>query len=426
MNYIQIFRRTTNSKNFVAEIDGLRFFAIITVIFFHLNTAYVRELGMSMSDWSVMVGTKSITDLGWWLIRLDLGVKVFFSISGFILAIPILNQYFFQGRKVDIGDYLYRRLTRLEPPFILSLLVFFIAQVIFWKEDWLELLPHFLSGLLYLHVFSYGFPNPINPVTWSLETEAQFYLILPLLVLLIFRLKRQVLGMVLFIGLMALSIFFRSFTLSEGLVHIGSSILVYFVNFGTGIIFALIYLHFKTFFIGHKNILFDLLTGFAILGIFWFYKPQAYWMNNFVFNLSVLALFVGVFKGTVSNWIFTRPLIYLIGGMCYTIYLLHYALFHVLVKFSVGISTGMGYWPDLGLQFLFLFPIMLFVSVIFFLLVEKPCMDKSWPSRLYGFLNSGFSLQSSRRGTKKWESRSERRETRDETKTQDLRHNKQD
>lgn len=226
MNYIQIFRRTTNSKNFLAEIDGLRFFAIITVIFFHLNTAYVKELGMSMSEWSAMVGTKSITDLGWWMIRLDLGVKVFFSISGFILAIPFINQYYFQGKKVDIGDYLYRRLTRLEPPFIVSLLLFFIAQVILWKENWLDLLPHFLSGLLYLHVFSFGYPNPINPVTWSLETEAQFYLILPLLVLLVFRLKGSFGRALFFLALMALSIFFRSYTLSEGLSHIGSSILV--------------------------------------------------------------------------------------------------------------------------------------------------------------------------------------------------------
>lgn len=389
MNYIQIFRRTTNSKNFVAEIDGLRFFAIITVIFFHLNTAYVRELGMSMGEWSAIVGTKSITDLGWWMIRLDLGVKVFFSISGFILAIPFINQYYFQGRKVDIGDYLYRRLTRLEPPFIVTLVIFFIAQVLLWNQDLLEMLPHFLSGLLYLHVFSYGYPNPINPVTWSLETEAQFYLILPLLVLLILRFKSQQGRVLLFMGLMAASIFFRGYTLSEGLSHIGSSILVYFVNFGTGILFALIYMHYKQFFTAHNSLIYDLLTVLAVLGVFWFYKPQAYWLNNLIFNISVLALFVGVFKGTVSNWLFTRPLIYLIGGMCYSIYLLHYALFHVLVKFTAGIGTVMGYWADFGLQFVFLFPVMLLVSAVFYLLIEKPCMDKSWPSRLYGFMRKG-------------------------------------
>lgn len=388
MNYIQIFRRTTNSKNFVAEIDGLRFFAIITVIFFHLNTAYLRELGMTMSEWSAMVGTKSITDLGWWMIRLDLGVKVFFSISGFILALPFINQYFFKGKKVDIGDYLYRRLTRLEPPFIVSLLVLFFAQILFWKLDWLEMLQHFLLGLLYLHVFSYGYPNPINPITWSLETEAQFYLVLPLLVLLIFRLKNQAGRATLFVALMTLSIFFRGYILSEGLSHIGSSILVYFVNFGTGIIFALLYMHNKQFFNVHKSLLYDLLMVLAILSIFWFYKPQAYWLNNLMFNLSVLALFVGVFKGTISNWLFTRPPIYLIGGMCYSIYLLHYAFFHVLVKFTVGSGTGYGYWVDFGLQFLVLFPIVMAVSSIFYLLIEKPCMDKSWPSILYGFLRN--------------------------------------
>jgi len=116
--------------------------------------------------------------------------------------------------------------------------------------------------------------------------------------------------------------------------------------------------------------------------LFWFYKPQAYWLNNVVFNLSVFMFFVGVFKGRVFNWLFTRPFVYLVGGMCYTIYLLHYALFHFLVKLTVPFKTGIGYWADFGIQFLCLFPILLLICSLFYLAIEKPCMDKNWPSQL--------------------------------------------
>jgi peptidoglycan/LPS O-acetylase OafA/YrhL len=253
------------------------------------------------------------------------------------------------------------------------------------------MLPHLVSGFFYVHVFYFGYSNPINPVTWSLETEAQFYIFLPLMVLFISRWTSKFGGIVLFLIFMGISIFLRGFTLSRGLSHLGSSILVYFVNFGTGIIFGFIYFKYREFFVKQKKILFDLITILAVIGIFYFYKPQKIWLNNFLFNISVFTLFLGVFKGTISNWFFTRSIIYLIGGMCYSIYLLHYALFHILVKFSSDIETGFGYWSNFGIQFLILFPIVLLISSVFYITIEKPCMDKRWPYTLYKFLKSKIS-----------------------------------
>jgi peptidoglycan/LPS O-acetylase OafA/YrhL len=336
-----------------------------------------------MAEWSSIVSTKKISDLGWWIIRLDLGVKIFFSISGFILAIPFINEFYFQGKKVDIKNYFYRRLTRLEPPFIISLFVFYIAQVLLLKQSWLDLLPHFLTGLFYVHVFSYGNTNPINPVTWSLETETQFYLTIPLFFIILFQLKGTGRKLLFFVSLMLVSIYLRSYTLSSGLNHLSNSILVYFINFGTGILFSFLYLTFKNYFTNDKKLVYDLLTILAIFGLFWFYKPQSNWLNNLLFNIHVLVLFIGVFKGLISNWFFTRPIIYLIGGMCYSIYLLHYALFYFLVKLSSNMKIGMGYWWDFGIQFIMLIPIMLLVCSLFYLLIEKPCMNKNWPQKLW-------------------------------------------
>ncbi|MBN7812915.1 acyltransferase [Algoriphagus sp. H41] len=382
MNLIALFRRSTNSKSFIPEIDGLRFFSIATVALYHLNTAYSRQIGIGLEGWGEQVGIDHITQFGWWLIRMDLGVKVFFAISGFILGLPFLKYYFGDGKKVAIGDYLYRRLTRLEPPFVITLLGFYLVHVFLLGESAADLLPNFLTGLVYSHVFVFGLPNPINPVTWSLETEAQFYLVLPLLFFLLSKLRRPLLIFGAFLALLLASAYFRSYSLDYGLLHLSSSVFAYFINFGTGILFAYLYLKRPAFFAKTKTLGYDGLVMAAIVGMFVFYKPQALVYNNLLFNLSVLAFLVGTFRGKLANWLFTRPFVYLVGGMCYTIYLIHYAFFYLVVGFTGGISLGQGYWLDYFVQGVLIFPLLLVLSAAFFLLVEKPCMDKNWPSQL--------------------------------------------
>ena len=67
--------RKTNSSAFISEIEVLRFFAIITVVFFYLNTALSDAMHF---NWKESFGNSSPIDSDWWLVRLDLGVKVFF------------------------------------------------------------------------------------------------------------------------------------------------------------------------------------------------------------------------------------------------------------------------------------------------------------------------------------------------------------
>lgn len=83
--------RKTNYIHFIPEIDGLRFFAIATVVIFHLNTAFSREVGLTVERSIELLGGKNAFSLGGILIRLDLVVKVFFAITGFILALPFLK-----------------------------------------------------------------------------------------------------------------------------------------------------------------------------------------------------------------------------------------------------------------------------------------------------------------------------------------------
>ena len=372
------FQRKTASNNFIPEIDGLRFLAIITVVLYHLNTVFSREMGLGLSNAIVeMGGAKMIFSLAWWWIRLDLGVKVFFAISGFVLALPFLKYYLgLSDKKIQLKSYFVRRLTRLEPPFIITLVFFYLAHVFLLNEDALVFLKHFGAGLIYGHVFIFGTVNPINPVTWSLETEAQFYVIIPLIMWLVFKVRNSAIRIIILFGLIVGSIFFRNeFVFSA---HWGRSIFAYFVNFAMGIIVCWSYLKFPKWF-KVRHWLYDLGGLIATFGLFYFYKPQHYVGNQILFNISIAVVMITAFKGYMLNWFYTRPIVYIIGGMCYSIYLIHYAFLHLSVKWTKLLwIEDISYISNLGIQVLVVVPLVLLVSAVFFRYFERPFMDKDW------------------------------------------------
>src|SRR5690606_26422134 len=46
----------------------------------------------------------------------------------------------------------------------------------------------------------------------------------------------------------------------------------------------------------------------------------------------ILLIFISAFKGVLLNKLFTTPALVIFGGMCYSIYLMHYATFFGLSK----------------------------------------------------------------------------------------------
>ena len=104
------FQRITTQKRFIPEIDGLRFVAIGSVVLFHLYAALERG--------AITEPVPFNTDLA------KRGVELFFAISGFILGIPFASGYLLNAPSVNLKKYFVRRLTRLEPPYFISLFVY--------------------------------------------------------------------------------------------------------------------------------------------------------------------------------------------------------------------------------------------------------------------------------------------------------------
>lgn len=76
-----------------------------------------------------------------------------------------------------------------------------------------------------------------------------------------------------------------------------------------------------------------------------------------------------------------------IGGMCYTIYLLHFAIISFVSNPILSIQFSDNPIINIGLYSITILSIILVVSMVFFVLIERSCMDKNWTTK---FLNSVF------------------------------------
>lgn len=104
------------------------------------------------------------------------GVDVFFIISGFIIPYTMWRSKYTWRR---FPRFIARRLARLHPPYLLSIALAILMEVIFfhinrWEYhvDWTRVWVHSLYLIEYTHYVSY------NSVYWTLAVELQFYLLL--------------------------------------------------------------------------------------------------------------------------------------------------------------------------------------------------------------------------------------------------------
>jgi peptidoglycan/LPS O-acetylase OafA/YrhL len=82
--------------------------------------------------------------------------------------------------------------------------------------------------------------------------------------------------------------------------------------------------------------------------------------------------------------------IYTIGGMCYSIYLLHFAVMERLFPYTQRIGLGTSLTTAWLVQIVLLLPLVLVVCAVYFALIERPCMSPTWPADLRRALGRPF------------------------------------
>lgn len=369
--------RKTSSWTFIAEVDGFRFFAIATVVLYHLNTHFSRVIQpFTSGTYFTASFTYKAADEG------AVGVNVFFAISGFILALPFAKQHLFKTSRVDVKGYFIRRLTRLEPPYVISLILFLGVHIMILHENLRDIFPNFLASLFYLHSFIFNQWSKINPVTWSLEVEVQFYVLAPLLAM-IFCIPKTPARRASIIAVIILSVLHYNFNYDWiNHWHLRKSLFMHLHQFFVGFLMADIYLVSWKSQKQTKSYLWDFFGLAGITSVLIWNNPFNV-IHDFLFTVSLLVAFTSIFKGHLLNRFYSSSAVVIIGGMCYTIYLLHYAAIAFMAERTIFLfNPEWTYTVNFWVQALVIVPTLLVISSAYFVLVERPCMDKDWPRKL--------------------------------------------
>ena len=161
---------TTRGIQHIPAIDGLRAIAVTAVIFYHLGFT--------------------------WIPGGFLGVDLFFVISGYVITRLLLDSIERSGG-LDLRGFYKARARRLLPPMIFMIVVtgFYIT---IWAQDsvrrFVTDVPFALTGSINWWLVAkeqdyfeaIGRP-PLLQHTWSLAVESQFYLIWPIILLLVLK-----------------------------------------------------------------------------------------------------------------------------------------------------------------------------------------------------------------------------------------------
>ncbi|MCL4745195.1 MAG: acyltransferase [Burkholderiaceae bacterium] len=150
----------------IAALDGLRGLACLMVFAVHFGQI------------SGVTGSFGPFDLQRLMANGNVGVALFFTLSGYLLSLPFWESCTPGAARVAIGGYLARRAARIVPAYYLCLTALVLKNQL-WREPggWTDI------GLHYLMLLNLGDRAifSVNPPFWTIAVEAQFYLLLPLL-----------------------------------------------------------------------------------------------------------------------------------------------------------------------------------------------------------------------------------------------------
>lgn len=163
-----------SSTKYVPALDGIRSLAVLLVIAYHLN----------------------LPGFGGGL----LGVGVFFTLSGYLITLNLMNSHLRHGT-LKLRTFWVRRFRRLAPAMLTTVLAVLILSVAFDAANLRTRAFEALSSVVYLNNWHniatgtsyfdrFNGPGPLDHM-WSLSIEEQFYLLWPLVLWALLKIFRR-------------------------------------------------------------------------------------------------------------------------------------------------------------------------------------------------------------------------------------------
>lgn len=298
------------------HLDGLRGYAIILVLLGHSsNAGYYLYPGISFSG------------------KGKLGVYLFFVLSAYLLDRQIIRKLLSRKANSNYWRYYFtRRFLRIYPMYFTSLLLFFLL----YKQGLnIAIVPDLKSIANHLMLVE-G-----NGIFWSIPAEFKYYLISPVVLLVVHHLLQwRTMPVILFLGLMftvpAWVLYYHLLPADQTLPHlsfflVGTAVAVFEQLLPQAI------LRLKSSYV--LEVLLWISAGIAIVVASWgvdLLRPD--WYPFFTLWFAALLLKTGGKTGLFS-WISKWRIVQAIGNISFSMYLGHMLILTALGQFFPGIQS---------------------------------------------------------------------------------------
>jgi peptidoglycan/LPS O-acetylase OafA/YrhL len=362
----QVFTRPQGSSSYRPALDGIRAIAVLAVMLYHGGVEFLPG--------------------GF------LGVDVFFVLSGYLITSLLLVEHD-KTSTLHLKNFWIRRARRLLPALVLMVgvvLVLFPMLGVKWppgtRGDGFAALFYFSNWWFLAHGDSYAQafedPSPFQH-TWSLAIEEQWYILLPLVLVVLFRARfgRKILGWLLACGAVASALDMAAVQNSANgsRAYYGTDTRVQGLLVGA-VLACLLASPAGRRWLGGRFVavlgwlaLVALLAGFAVAAQA---DPRMYRGGFFLLSVAtavLIAASVGGSRISPARLLSWQPLV-VVGVLSYGLYLWHWPIFLVLTPARTGIDGV----PLLIVRFV----VTGIVAVASFVIVERPLRIGAAPNSL--------------------------------------------
>ena len=175
-----------------SAIDGVRAIAVLMVIIGHI---------FFFHNSNFLIGDEVFNNYAtyWHLLRADLGVDLFFVISGFLIG-SILFKEFKKTNNISFTSFYLRRFLRLMPVYLVAILCgIYLFDLPNSQNAW--------ANVFYVNNFV-NIAEQFMGWCWSLAIEEQFYILIPASLLMLLFSKRKKINILLFFLILSVVIRF--------------------------------------------------------------------------------------------------------------------------------------------------------------------------------------------------------------------------
>jgi peptidoglycan/LPS O-acetylase OafA/YrhL len=369
-------------SDYQRALTGIRGIAALWVLLYHAWVyAKPRLIQFELAGFNVDITPLFSTGF--------VGVDLFFVLSAYLLGARYFRWIEGRASRPDLGQYLFRRVKRIYPAYLVQLLLLLIIAA----TTALYTMPGFNALLAHL-VFYFGLPplwiTQLNGVWWTLPTEFYFYLLLPLLVLLL----RGPVSRWFIVAVIAAAIAYRYWIWVhfydlgvDWMAVLMGNTLGYLDGFSLGLLASWLSVRLEhrvfsprlmdgLFVLGSAGILLSIWTIAWVYPQYWDGHPVLFLRNLMIAGSSCLVVMATRHGSPLARLLLANRWIFFCGVVSYSLYLWHLPVIRALSKTAYFMNyTGYA----LAMYLIIATPLALLLAWLSYRYVELPFLRKPPP-----------------------------------------------